>query len=298
MTEALLIPTRPSTNKTIGRLIEVSNKMVMDLESSFNWQLGVDRTRRPKSEKNSWIYGTHFWDAMTTENKHEILWRELARDLSMFIWLEQRIPPLYVGYINKHRNDIPSHIYEYLMIFSREEIVHTLAFRRFMTLAQLDLFAPPEGYALLFDTLSTMHPVVGILYTLIIEWLAELGAMHIARDETIDPLTRQLIIVHHRDEVRHIGFARKIVEDFFETAPPDSLDTIRSRVGSQLPNLFDQYTYNAEICEHLSFPYPVAADDTEAHAAIRTSSNNRRLNDERFGELYAWLRKLGILSSL
>src|SRR5438309_8093023 len=98
-----------------------------------------------------------------------MLWREVARDISMFIWLEQRLPPLYVGYINKHRDDIPPHIYEYLMIFS----------------------------------------AVGILYTVLIEWLAELGAMHLARDETIDPLTRQLFIVHHRDEVRHISSGRK-----------------------------------------------------------------------------------------
>jgi P-aminobenzoate N-oxygenase AurF len=295
--QALLIPTRPSTDKIIGRLIEVSNKEVMNLEASFMWQIGVDLTRRPKPEKSSWIYGTRFWDPMTPENKHEMLWREFARDVSMFIWLEQRLPPLYVGYINNYRNEIPPHIYEYLMVFSREEIVHTLAFRRFMKCAKLDLFSPPEGYGLLFNLLPTMHPVVGILYTLIIEWLAELGAMHIAQDETIDPLTRQLIIVHHHDEVRHITFGRKIVEDFFETAPADSLDTIRSRVGSQLPNLFDQYTYNAEIGEHLSFSYPVAADDAEAHAEIRTSSNNRRLNNERFGELYSWLRKLRILPS-
>ncbi len=293
--QSQLMPTRPSTDRVIGRLIEVSNKEVMDLETSFTWGNGVDLSRRPKSEKNGWLYGMSYWDKLSPEHKHEMLWKEFARDISMFIWLEQRLPPLYVGYINKHRDGIPPHIYEYLMIFSREEIVHTLAFRRFMKSAKLDLFQPPEGYGLLFDTLPTMHPVVGILYTLIIEWVAEAGALHIAQDETIDLLTRQLIVVHHHDEVRHIAFARKIVEDFFETAPAPMLDEIRSRVRSQLPNLFDQYTYNAEIGAHLSFEYPVAADDVQAHAEIRNSPNNRRVNEERFGELYAWLRKLGIL---
>jgi hypothetical protein len=289
-----LIPTTESIDRIINHLIDTSHKEVMDLETSFAWEKGVNRRLRPKSEMNSWIYGTRFWDQLNPEQRHEMLWQEIARDISMFIWLEQRLPPLFVGYINKYRDDISPHIYEYLMIFSREEIVHTLAFRRFMKSANLRLFPPPAGYALLFDVLPTMHPVVGILYTLLLEWLAELGAMHITRDETIDPLTRQLFLVHHKDETRHIAFGRKIVENFFDTAPPEVLDSIRAKVGAQLSNLFSLYTYNAAIADHVSFRFPVAADDEAGHAEVRASENNRRLNVERFDVLHAWLRRLGI----
>ncbi len=294
--QAKLIPTTRSTDAAIGRLIEVSNRKIMDLETSFAWEGGVDRERRPKAEANGWLFGTRFWDLLTAEQKHEMLWVEIARDISMFIWLEQRLPPLYVGYINKHRGDIPSPVYDYLMIFSREEIVHTLAFRRYVKLAGMSLFAPPEGYGLLFDTLPTMHPVVGILYTLIIEWVAELGAMHIAKDTSIDPLTRQLIVVHHFDEARHIAFGKQIVQDFFDVTPVNQLDQMRDRVSSHLPNLFEQCTYNGEIAEYLSFDYPVPRDDPAIDAEIRCSANNRRLNEERFGELFDWLDRLGIKS--
>lgn len=295
-TQVKLIPTKPATDEAIDRLVEVSNRRVIDLDKSFAWKDGVDKTRRPKAEENAWLFGTRFWDMLTDEQKHEMLWAEIARDISMFIWLEQRLPPLYVGYINKYREDIPSPVYDYLMVFSREEIVHTLAFRRYVKAANISLFAPPVGYATLFDTLPAMHPVVGILYTLIIEWVAELGAMHIAKDKSIDPLTRQLFVVHHFDEARHIAFGKQIVQDFFDSVPAQELDVIRGRVASHLPNLFSQYTYNDEIRTHLSFDFPVPLLTPDIESEIRLSPNNRRLNEVRFREIFDWLDGLGIKS--
>jgi len=294
-TSETFIPTSDGTNQVIGRLIDMSYAKPLDLEGFLQWDLGVDRSRPPKPESHSWIYGTRHWDALSEAERLETLWQENARDISMFIYLEQYIPPLYVGYINQHRDKIPKNVMEYLMIFSKEEIVHTLAFRRYMKIAGLELFTPPQGYARLFDRLPHEHPVVGILYTLLIEWLAELGAMHNARDRDIDPVTKDLYLIHHQDEARHIGFARKLVECFFEVTPTEILNQIRTTIRAQLPSLFGLYTYNPEIASRVSFAFPVAPEAEEEIALIRTSENNRRLNEERFGELYAWLTKLEIM---
>lgn len=288
------IPTTEKTDRLIGHLIDASHENVMNLLTSFDWAKGVDRTLRPKAEANSWIYGTPFWGQLTAEQRHELLWKEIARDVSMFIWLEQILPPLYVGYINKHQDAIPSHVYEYLMIFSREEIVHTLAFRRFMRLAKLELFSAQVGTTALFDTFLNAHPVVGILTTLLIEWVGELGAMHITKDETIDPLTRHLFITHHHDESRHIIFGRKLVEDYFDATPDEILNPIRVKLGEFLTKLISLYTYNPEIASHVSYAFPIAEGDIQTHAKIRASDNNIRLNQERFGRLLAWVHERGI----
>ena len=73
-------------------------------------------------------------------------------------------------------------VYEYLMIFQKE-IVHTLMFQRYMKMANLPLFAPADGlFELLTQQLPKMHPVAGIICTLLIEWVAELiGDVCVAR---------------------------------------------------------------------------------------------------------------------
>jgi hypothetical protein len=293
-----IIPTSPGTDSVIERLIGMSHAKPTDIEDFVHWDVGVDRSRLPKPERHSWIYGTHHWDGLSEAQRMEVLWDENARDITMFILLEQYIPVLYTGYINTYRDQITPTVYEYLMIFCKEELVHILAFRRYMKMANLELYNPPAGYARLFDRLPQEHPIIGILFVLCIEWMAELAAMHNVRNHDVDPLTKEIYLVHHEGEVRHIGFGRRIVESFFEVAPPEMLTKIREMVRNNLEDLFAQFTYKPEIADRVSFKFPIASNDEEEIAKIRSSDHNRQINQERFGELYAWLGKLELMGSV
>jgi len=267
----------------------------MDLQNVLPWDDGIDFDKPPKMESASWIYGTQYWDNLTDQNRREILWKEIARDVSMFIWLEQTLPPLYVGYTNRYRFSLSPEVYEYLMIFSREEITHTLMFRRYMKMAGLDLFQPPGGqYAQFLAKLPEINPVIGILWTLMVEYAAELNAMYLTQGDDIDPLTRMMFREHHIEEVRHIAFGKRVVEDFFSTAPEAELSTIRTQFKVMYHDLKGEVTYNAEIINHTSFPLSISGDNEAEIEAIRTSKNNRRINSERFAEMDSWFAQLGI----
>ena len=112
-----------SNKKGLSRLISVSHNRPMDFADALDWESGVDRTRLPKVPEHSWLYGTALYDQLTEEQRLECLWMEIARDVSMFISLEQTIPVLYMGYVNQYQGQLSKDIYEYLMIFSKEEIV-------------------------------------------------------------------------------------------------------------------------------------------------------------------------------
>jgi hypothetical protein len=179
------------------------------------------------------------------------------------------------------------------MVFSKEEIVHTLMFTRYMKMAQLPTFSPADGlHELLTVQLPKMHPVAGIICTLILEWVAELSAMYVSQDDGVDPLTREMFRQHHVDESRHIAFARWIGESFFDRAGPEEAASMRQLMAGLMARLVPQFTYNPEIAKHTSFTFPIAFDDQKQIDEVRHSAINLARNRRRFGPLYAWLRKV------
>lgn len=279
----------------VGVLIRASHRSPMSLEEVLPWTDGIDKSKLPKREDGCWIYGTEPWKTLNADQQRELLWKELARDISMFIWLEQSLPPLYVGYINKYPFGLHPEVYEYLMIFSKEEITHTLMFRRYMKMAGLPLFSPPKGfYAQFTHQLPTLHPAVGILSTLMIEWAAELNVMYLTQRDEVDPLTRAMFHAHHMEEARHIAFGKRVIESFFASAPDEVLASIRAQFAQTYRSYKNEITFNCDIASHTSFPFPIDVSDADAVAQVRNSENNLRLNAERFGEIDRWFEKLGI----
>ncbi|WMW81546.1 diiron oxygenase [Undibacterium cyanobacteriorum] len=280
----------------IQSLISKSHAAPMDLNDVVRWEMGVDRNQVPKMIEHSWLFGTPYFDALDAAQKHEVLWLENARDVSMFITLEQTLPPLYVGYLNTYAGKMSPAVYEYLMIFSKEEIVHTLMFQRYMKMANLPLFAPADGlYELLTQQLPKMHPVAGIICTLLIEWVAELSAMYVSQASSVDPLTREMFRAHHVDEARHIAFARWVGESFFEKASEEDAAKMRALMRGLMARLIPQFTYNPEIAAHTSFIFPIASDDEEAIEQVRNSPANLAKNEACFAPIYNWLHKLEVM---
>ncbi|MES2939461.1 MAG: diiron oxygenase [Pseudomonadota bacterium] len=290
------VPLNDSSRAGVARLIASSHERPMDVATVLSWSKGVDKTLVPKPAEQGWLAGTPYWEQLSEAQRHEVLWQETARDVSMFILLEQTIPPLYLGYINKHPGTMSGAVYEYLMLFSKEEIVHTLMFQRYMQMAGLGLYAPAGNlHELLTVQLPAMPPEFGISATMVIEWMAELAAMHASQSQDIEPMTRAMFYEHHVDESRHIAFGRWVTESYLEAAPPPAGDKLRGLLRGLMAALIPQFTYNPEIAQHVSFAFPVAADDQARIDEVRGSASNTALNDKRFAPLYGWLRKLSVL---
>jgi hypothetical protein len=285
----------PKRTAQLQKLIDISHDQPIDYLRSLDWSIGVDRSRPPKLPEHGWLYGTEFHERMTPEQQHEVLWLEMARDVTMFLTLERALPALYTGYVTRYEGTISREIYDYLLIFSREEITHTLMFKRYQRLAGLPPFTPDPALAMIHDKLPDMPPAAGILVTLLIEWMAELGAMFATQHDVVDPLTRAFFHRHHVDEVRHIAFGRWIVEAQFAAMPEAELTFIRELARNQFIRLSRGYSFNDEIGRFTSFDYPVQPGDAESAKAIRTSAHVQDLNRQRFAPMVAWLQKVGIL---
>ncbi|WP_426167484.1 diiron oxygenase [Pseudoduganella sp. R-34] len=285
-------------SKTVRTLINASHRKLLFLDQVVDWEKGIDFSKPPKVAESSWIYGTPYWDMLTEEQRNEVLWLETGRDVSYFIWLEQTLPELYVGYVNQYHGVLSDDVREYLMVFSREEIVHTLMFRRYLDKANLRLWSHPENipnYSLFERQLAGKHPVYGICWNLLIEWFAELNSIFQTQTDGIDPLTRQMFKEHHLEEVRHIAFAKTICENYFEAAPKEELEEMCEFFQKGYGFLLDEYTYMPEIALHASFDFPIKPGDTDKIREVRNSPNNQRLNAARFRDVREWCLKHNII---
>lgn len=294
----------PENSKLIQTMIGVSHRSPMLLASVLPWKDTIDRTRAPKRPDTGWMYGTPYWDQLTEAQRTEVLWLETARDVSFFIALEQYLPPMYMGYLIAFGAALDPAIEEYMMIFAKEEITHTMMFRRYLDITGLPTFELPmrEGYAPVMHKLEheprSVPPIVGVLWTLILEWSAELNAMHGTQDDIVEPFTRKMFREHHVDEIRHITFGRRVVEDYFARTPQDELDRIRALLRPAVRDVFAEFRFTEQICDFTSFKFPFAKDDVQARAAVRASANNARLHVERFREMIDWLQPLGLLEAV
>jgi hypothetical protein len=247
----------------------------------------------PKVPRSGWFYGQAAWAALDPEGRRQLLRAEIARDVSMFIWFEQTLPPLYMGYINAYGDALPGPIVDYLLVFSKEEIVHTQMFRRYLDLAGLRMYGPPRGlHALFTEVLPSRPPIEGIVATMLVEWVAECTAMHAVdgagAGAGVEPLTRAMFVSHHREELRHIAFGRWLVAELAADLPPDALARLRGFVESLAEQAIKQSTINPEIADHV--PFDLGIGDDGALEAARLSPHNRRINAERYGRVLAWLR--------
>jgi hypothetical protein len=296
MSETTLLAIPNEVDAQIQNLIQKSHKSYMDVNKSVDRAKGVNRQLLPKRLDAAWLYETRYWDALTDEQRREVMWKEMARDISMFIWVEQTLPPLYMGYLNQYGAALQKPVQAYMMIFSKEEIVHTLMFRRYMDLAELEWFDPPEGLHQLFiERLPKMPPVIGVLATYLVELVAEQGAMYATALPGNEPLTREIARLHHTEEVRRIAFGRRLVEAFIEASPPETVARMRGFTEPFVAKLLANYTYNPELPRHLDFELGIPVDDPEKHREIRCSANNQRLHRERFGQLMAWMERYGLI---
>ncbi|HEY1750190.1 MAG TPA: diiron oxygenase [Caulobacteraceae bacterium] len=286
-------PQRPMFRK----LINASHKTYIDLETLVPWSTGVDRRKPPKALDQLWIAGTPYADALDEAQRLEVAWLEVARDASMFIHLEHVIPEMYCAYVSRGRGAFDPLVYEYLMLFAREELTHIMAFHRYLKVAGLPWYAPPGAgsYAEFAAKLPQLRPEIGIIFIMLIEWTAELAVMHATQSREIEPITRKLFRAHHSEEVRHLKFGIAIGDGYFESAPPEEADEVRRNMGRLVQGLHAVFSFNPQIADYTSFEFPVRPDDAEAIRSVQQSEHNRALNAVRFKELYDWCRSHRIL---
>lgn len=253
----------------------------------------VDRTVPPKREDHCWIYGTPQWEALTPEQRIELLWLEHAHTISTLIWFKEDLTPLYTRFLAKYGERISPEVREYMTAFCEEEAVHTRMFRRYLDAAGLPLYARPDLLGLI-PMIEKVHPIAGIFCTYLVQGTIEEAAV-LQDAEDLDPQTRRVMRRHHLAEARHLAFGKWLCESMLEEASHATKMRVGHLTRGYMGAAIRRLTYHPEISQYLSFDLGVDPNDIETLERIRRSENNTRLNQERYGPMLDWVRRLGIV---
>lgn len=283
------------TSLLVSQLLKKSHQHPLEVETALPWDMGVNRELLPKRLDQLWLYGTPFFEVLSTEERLETAWLETARDISLLIQLKRTVPSLFVGYLNKFSNSLPSSVHDYLLVHALEEITQTLIFRRFAKIANLPCFQRLPAYTQTSALFPEMHPCVGLLGTLLISWMVDSGAMHATQASGIDPLTREVFKQHHTVKIRHIEFSRRVIEDYLGNASIRERHKFRDIFKHVIPEIMAAFRFDPEIAQHTSFQFPVSGSHAVSIEAVRTSVHNQFLDEERFRVMMNWLWKMELI---
>ncbi len=293
--EFVRLPVAERTLSHVHTLLRKSNERPLGLEGSVPWDLGIDRNCAAKDLSQLWLYGTPFHQLLNEEQRIELSWLEIARDVSSLIKLKEYTSSLYTGYLNKYKRSLPSAVQDYLLVHAKEEIAHALVLKRFMKLAQLPTFNSFPAFGHISALFPEMHPCFGIMGNLLLGWIIDAGAMYSTQSPGVDALTREVIKLHHVDKVRHLDFSRRLVDDYFTDSTRQQRQRVRQIFKRVIPDMLDSYRFDPEIARHTSFEFPVSMDKQEFVRAIRHSAHNEWLDKVRFADLRKWLLTLDLI---
>lgn len=283
--------------ESIKRFNLKSYENTMDLKVHIPADTVFDTSMYAKKEEHTWLYNTPYYETLTEAQRIELSWLEVGRMTSGFIWLEQTIPSMFMNIVNDNQGKLTDEAEEYLTLFSKEELVHTLGFKRLMSLAKMPLWKPYEDLrGLVFNVLPNFEPRVRVYVTMLVEWIAEQGAMHSTQSDEIEPNLREFLLRHHNDEIRHLAFGKMLSESFFKNGNPEEIAQIRQMSQQLIPSMIQSYSFDTEIGDYTSFEYPIKPEDEQKIAELRGSPELKKLNEERFSEMYQWLADQDIVN--
>lgn len=291
--ENTYIPIGYETMALVRTLLRKSDERPLEVRTAIPWDLGIDRDRPAKVLSQLWVYDTLPHQVLTEQQRIETSWLEIARDVSWLIKIKECMSSLYTSFPSRYRRSMPPEVLDYLLVQSKEDIVHVLMLKRYMSMAGLPTFEHFPAFERISALLPEMHPGIAIVSNLVLTWIIDAGAMYATQSTGIDVITREIFKLHHADKSRHLDFSRRVIEDYFSDSSREDRQRLRQILGWVIPEMLSSYRFSPEIKAHASFAFPV--DAPSMITAIQQSEHNEILDRERFQKLDVWLWTMGLI---
>ena len=112
---------------------------------------------------------------------------------------------------------------------------------------------------------------------LIFEEIVDVYNQRMARDERLATVARQINLLHHRDETRHLAFGRRFVSELFERHAPawseSTIQGVRAYLKSYFAATWKEY-YNPDVYRDAGLGAPYELYEMALHSP--TGKEHRR----------------------
>ncbi|PML45373.1 hypothetical protein BCT76_18005 [Vibrio tasmaniensis] len=235
------------SSKKISGLVKISTEKQIDPVIELDFSVEPDRMSPWMSENLVSLYGTKYWDDLSSEQKRTLSQKEFALYCSIACQGEKEVIANIARLMLKERYE---YIREYLYYFIKEENNHIYMFSTFCR--KYDKLYPS-----LYSYVSNKkwkNPLIEDLLTfvhvLIFEELGDIYNKLMESDENLPGLVRQINYIHTHDEKRHVSFGREVVRELtkevYEQSDQDELVELREHIVSYLNTRHHEY-HNVSI---------------------------------------------------
>lgn len=216
--------------KTVRKLSDASVKDYINPYSYLDWPEAMDPEQWFTSPELISLHGTDIYDGLSEANRKRLSFYEAVNFFSLNINGEKSLVQGLAERLYKKGND---EITRYLHHFLDEENKHMVYFGGFCMRYAGKIY-PDKKLVFPRDYEAGEQDFLFFAKALVFEEIVDVYNVAMSRDDRLVPLARQINLLHHRDEARHLVFGRQIVRDLFAQYSPRWQDETKRRVRDYL----------------------------------------------------------------
>jgi len=230
----------------VEKLCRASEREYYNPYESFVWPESLDMNEWYTSPQFISIYGTPEYDAISDGERRRLSFFEAVNFFSLNIHGEKA---LIEGLAKRLYAKDSRPVSAYLHHFLDEENKHMIYFGGFCTRYAGKIY-PDRKVVFDREYAPGEEDFLFFAKVMIFEEIVDYYNVKMGVDEGLNAVTRQINMLHHRDEARHLVFGRKVVADLFEKFSPnwsaETLAGVRQYIESYLLTTWKEY-YNPPV---------------------------------------------------
>src|SRR5262245_28710129 len=193
------------------RLSKASVKKFWNVYTDIAWPETLDRSHWFMSPELISIYGTELWASLSEEQQKNLSFWELINFFSITLQGER---PLVQGLVQQMYSRQGKPETHYMHHFLDEENKHMVMFSMFCHRYAGKVY-PDKKIVLPKKYAPGEEDVSFFIKALVVEELGDVFNVAMMKDQTIDPMAREVNRLHHDDEARHLIFGRRRLAEMF-----------------------------------------------------------------------------------
>ncbi|MEV6208486.1 diiron oxygenase [Kitasatospora sp. NPDC051914] len=197
--------------RNAARLLRASARHSHDPLTEIDWDQHVDPDHFALPQHRVALYGTPLWESLTPRQRAQLSVHQLASATAAGIWFELVLMEGLIRHV--YESDLTTRHAQYALTEVADECRHSTMFARYITATGYPSARPTakahrrgKFHFLLNDTAMTFAGAV------FVEEFTDAMQREMVRDESLQPLAREVARIHVIEEARHIGYAKPELE--------------------------------------------------------------------------------------
>jgi hypothetical protein len=263
-------------HELVTKLCAASRKSYLNPYSRLQWPQVLDRDQWFMSPELISLHGTEIYEGLGDSGRKQLSFYEAVNFFSLNIHGEKALVEGLARRLYLRENE---QISPYLHHFLDEENKHMVYFGGFCSRYAKGVY-PDRKMVFEREYAEGEEDFLFFTKVLIFEEIVDEHNVRMAKDERLAPIARDINLIHHEEETRHLAFGRKLVRELFaryrQQWSAEVLGGVRAYLNDYLVSTWKEY-YNPDAYRDagLAEPYRV---HTEAFTHARSREHRRSIS--------------------